>query len=249
MSKSYSPAWRLFTVIVFRPLLHVLVRNKWEGQENIPKSGPVIIAPNHMSYADWGTDSLFFYEAGRYPTFLIKASAFKVPFIGKMLYGAGQIPVNRGAADAAQGAQAGRAGAQGRRGGDHLPRGNRHPRPGPVADGGQDRRRPGGPRHRRAGDPRRALGYPRRPPLRQQEAQAVATANRPYGSRQAGRPVGMGRQADLGAGPARRHRRDHGRRDGPGGVAARRGTARRYRSTWPSRTRPAPSIGTDPASS
>jgi 1-acyl-sn-glycerol-3-phosphate acyltransferase len=102
MSKSYSPGWRLFTVIVFRPLLHILVRNKWEGQENIPKSGPVIIAPNHMSYADWGTDSLFFYESGRYPTFLIKASAFKVPFIGKMLYGAGQIPVNRGAADAAQ---------------------------------------------------------------------------------------------------------------------------------------------------
>ena len=62
---------------------------------------PVIIAPNHMSYADWGTDCLFFYEAGRYPTFLVKASAFKVPFIGKLLYGCGQIPVNRGAADAA----------------------------------------------------------------------------------------------------------------------------------------------------
>src|SRR6201986_4759115 len=101
MSKSYSPAWRLFTVIVFRPLLHILVRNKGEGQENIPKTGPVIIAPNHMSYADWGTDCLFFYETGRYPTFLIKASAFKVPFIGRMLYGCGQIPVNRGAADAA----------------------------------------------------------------------------------------------------------------------------------------------------
>ncbi len=101
MSKSYSPAWRLFTVIVFRPLLHLLVRNKWEGQENIPKTGPVIIAPNHMSYADWGTDALFFYDAGRYPTFLIKSSAFKVKFIGKMLYGCGQIPVNRGAADAA----------------------------------------------------------------------------------------------------------------------------------------------------
>jgi 1-acyl-sn-glycerol-3-phosphate acyltransferase len=101
MSKSYSPGWRLFTVIVFRPLLQILVRNKWEGQENIPKSGPVIIAPNHMSYADWGTDALFFQANGRYPTFLIKASAFKVPFIGKMLYGCGQIPVNRGAADAA----------------------------------------------------------------------------------------------------------------------------------------------------
>ena len=101
MSKSYSPAWRLFTVVLFRPALRVLVRNKWAGRENIPKSGPVIIAPNHMSYADWGTDALFFYESGRYPTFMIKASAFKVRFIGKMLYGCGQIPVNRGAKDAA----------------------------------------------------------------------------------------------------------------------------------------------------
>jgi 1-acyl-sn-glycerol-3-phosphate acyltransferase len=101
MSKSYSPAWRLFTVIVFRPLLHVLVRNKWSGRENIPRTGPVILAPNHMSYADWGTDAVFFYSAGRYPTFMIKKSAFNVPFIGRMLYGCGQIPVNRGGADAA----------------------------------------------------------------------------------------------------------------------------------------------------
>lgn len=100
-SYSYSRAWRLVTVIVFRPVLRVLVRHKWEGRENIPKSGPVIIAPNHMSYADWGTDALFFYESGRFPTFLIKSSAFKVPVIGKLLYGCGQIPVNRGAADAA----------------------------------------------------------------------------------------------------------------------------------------------------
>src|SRR5215470_163878 len=101
MSKSYSPAWRLFTVILFRPLLAVLVRNKWAGQENIPRTGPVIIAPNHMSYADWGTDALFFQAgAGRFPTFMIKASAFKVRFLGKLLYGCGQIPVNRGASDA-----------------------------------------------------------------------------------------------------------------------------------------------------
>jgi 1-acyl-sn-glycerol-3-phosphate acyltransferase len=101
MSKSYSPAWRLFTVIVFRPLLHVLVRNKWSGRENIPKTGPVILAPNHMSYADWGTDAIFFYASGRYPTFMIKRSAFTVPFIGRMLRGCGQIPVDRSGKDAA----------------------------------------------------------------------------------------------------------------------------------------------------
>jgi 1-acyl-sn-glycerol-3-phosphate acyltransferase len=100
-SKSYSPFWRLISVIVLAPLLSVLIRNKWEGQENIPKKGGVIFAPNHMSYVDWGTDALFFYRSGRYPTFMIKASAFKVKGIGPFLYKAGQLPVHRGRADAA----------------------------------------------------------------------------------------------------------------------------------------------------
>jgi 1-acyl-sn-glycerol-3-phosphate acyltransferase len=101
MSKSYSPTWRLISVIVLRPLLHLLVRNKWQGRENIPRTGGIILAPNHLSYADWGTDCLFFYECGRYPTFLIKASAFEVKGIGPFLHKAGQLPVNRGRADAA----------------------------------------------------------------------------------------------------------------------------------------------------
>jgi 1-acyl-sn-glycerol-3-phosphate acyltransferase len=92
----------MFTVILFRPVISALLRNKWAGQENIPRQGPVILAPNHMSYLDWGTDSVFFYGSGRYPTFMIKASAWKVPFIGRLLVGCGQIPVNRGGKDAAQ---------------------------------------------------------------------------------------------------------------------------------------------------
>ena len=100
-SYSYSPTWRLISVIVLRPLLRLLIRNKLAGRENIPKTGGVILAPNHLSYADWGTDALFFYESGRYPTFLIKASAFGIKGIGPFLYKAGQLPVHRGRADAA----------------------------------------------------------------------------------------------------------------------------------------------------
>ncbi len=92
MSKSYSPTWRLISVIVLRPLLTLLIRNKWSGRENIPKKGGVILAPNHLSYVDWGTDALFFQANGRYPTFLIKAAAFKVKGIGPFLYKAGQLP-------------------------------------------------------------------------------------------------------------------------------------------------------------
>lgn len=100
MSKPYSPTWRLISVIVLRPLLRLLVRNKWSGQENIPAAGGIILAPNHMSYADWGTDALFFQANGRYPTFLIKSSIFEIKGIGPFLYKAGQLPVHRGRADA-----------------------------------------------------------------------------------------------------------------------------------------------------
>jgi len=101
MTKAYSPTWRLISVIVLRPLLTILIRNKWSGTENIPRKGPVIIAPNHVSYVDWGTDALFLQANGRYPTFMIKASMFKVTFIGWFLHKAGQLPVHRGRTDAA----------------------------------------------------------------------------------------------------------------------------------------------------
>ncbi len=101
MSKPYSPTWRLISVIVLRPLLQLLIRNKWAGRQNIPRTGGIILAPNHLSYADWGTDALFFYRSGRYPTYLIKAEAFEVKGIGPFLRKAGQLPVNRGRADAA----------------------------------------------------------------------------------------------------------------------------------------------------
>jgi 1-acyl-sn-glycerol-3-phosphate acyltransferase len=45
--------------------------------------------------------ALFIHEAGRYPAFLIKSSAFNVKVIGPFLRAAGQFPVNRGGTDAA----------------------------------------------------------------------------------------------------------------------------------------------------
>jgi 1-acyl-sn-glycerol-3-phosphate acyltransferase len=97
----YSKFWRAVSVIVLRPLLHLLINNKHAGRSNIPNKGGVILAPNHLSYMDWGTDALFCYEAGRYPVFMIKGSMFRIKGIGPFLYKAGQLPVNRGAADAA----------------------------------------------------------------------------------------------------------------------------------------------------
>jgi len=97
----YSKFWRALSVMVLRPSLHLLINNKHAGRSNIPKKGGVILAPNHISYVDWGTDALFCREAGRYPVFMIKGSMFRVKGIGPFLYKAGQLPVNRGATDAA----------------------------------------------------------------------------------------------------------------------------------------------------
>jgi 1-acyl-sn-glycerol-3-phosphate acyltransferase len=98
----YSRLWRAVSVMVLRPLLHLLIRNRWSGRENIPKADGMILAPNHLSYVDWGIDALFCKDAvKRYPVFMIKASAFNVPFIGNFLHKAGQLPVHRGRADAA----------------------------------------------------------------------------------------------------------------------------------------------------
>jgi 1-acyl-sn-glycerol-3-phosphate acyltransferase len=45
----------------------------------------VIFAANHLSYADWAPDALFLRSCGRYPVFLVKASAFEVKGIGAVL--------------------------------------------------------------------------------------------------------------------------------------------------------------------
>ena len=97
----YSRGWRLFTVIILRPLLRLLMRYKWQGKENFPRSGGVIVAPNHLSYADWGAIALFTNVVGhRFPVFMIKSAVFSVKFIGPLMYKDGQLPVYRGRGDA-----------------------------------------------------------------------------------------------------------------------------------------------------
>ena len=99
--RSYSPGWRRFSVLVLQPLLHALIKQQMQGREHVPPDGGVILAPNHLSYADWGTVALFSHESGRYPTFLIKSPIFNVKIIGPILRKLGQLPVYRNRGDAA----------------------------------------------------------------------------------------------------------------------------------------------------
>jgi 1-acyl-sn-glycerol-3-phosphate acyltransferase len=98
---SYSVAWRNLTKIVLRPLIPVLMKRDWHGQENFPADGGMILAANHLSYADVLALCLFTDGAGRYPVFLAKSSLFTIKFLGQVIRKTGQLPVYRGQADAA----------------------------------------------------------------------------------------------------------------------------------------------------
>ena len=84
------------------PLLAAVSKRDWSGGSHIPQSGPAIAASNHLSYADAFFLAQFLYLNGRAPRFIGKKSVFEIPIIGKILYGAGQIPVDRETGDAKQ---------------------------------------------------------------------------------------------------------------------------------------------------
>ncbi|QKG25979.1 lysophospholipid acyltransferase family protein [Actinomadura verrucosospora] len=101
MGHGYSPGWRKLTIVVLRPLLFGLLRRDWRGRGNVPRTGGVIIAANHISESDPLALAHFVYESGRYPVYLAKAALFSTPIVGAAMRGTGQIPVYRDSADAA----------------------------------------------------------------------------------------------------------------------------------------------------
>ena len=114
MKISYDPpkgkplgvtGWFRFGAGVLRPLLNLVAKRDWRHGYNIPKSGAAIAVCNHISYLDPLTFTHFLYNNGRAVRYLAKASVFKVPFVGRVLLGAGQIPVERETANASDALQ------------------------------------------------------------------------------------------------------------------------------------------------
>jgi 1-acyl-sn-glycerol-3-phosphate acyltransferase len=94
--------------IAIGPLLRVVFRPRVSGAENVPDEGPAILASNHLSYADWLFMPL---TLPRRVTFVAKAEYFNSPgikgwFQKKFFSGAGQVPIDRSGANAAEGALA-----------------------------------------------------------------------------------------------------------------------------------------------
>ena len=81
------------------PLLRGWLRLRYEGLERIPEQGPAIVACNHISYLDPLTNGDAVDRAGRRARFLAKQELFRIPVVGTVLRGAGQIAVARGSRD------------------------------------------------------------------------------------------------------------------------------------------------------
>ncbi len=117
MRRGHSAVWQAVTVSIVRPLLFALTRREWRGQHNIPRTGGMILAANHLSWTDPLALAHFVYLRGRWPLYLAKSQLFEIRGLGYALRRLGQIPVYRNTTDAAH---ALRAAEQGLRDGGCL---------------------------------------------------------------------------------------------------------------------------------
>lgn len=97
---------------LMRPILLVITKRHWQGQEHIPASGGVIIVANHNSVVDPPLMAHYVWDAGRSPRFLAKSSLFTQPVVGWALRAAAQIPVYRQSREAGKAFEAAVAAVQ-----------------------------------------------------------------------------------------------------------------------------------------
>lgn len=98
--------WYRFAITLLRPVLSLVTRRDWRGAQNLPGTGGLVVVANHVSHLDPFTLAHYLHDHGRLPRFLAKASVFDVPFVGRVVRGAEQIPVYRESQDASRAYQA-----------------------------------------------------------------------------------------------------------------------------------------------
>lgn len=97
MDDALGTLWYRFILFLARHLAFpVLGGFKSIGAKNIPDTGPVIIAPNHMSMLD---PPLTACGMNRALTFMAKEELFKPLFLGWLIRSVGAFPIKRGEND------------------------------------------------------------------------------------------------------------------------------------------------------
>jgi 1-acyl-sn-glycerol-3-phosphate acyltransferase len=90
----------LLAKAILKPWLVLWFRWRVFGAENIPRTGPAILAVNHISFMDPFAAAYLVDSRKRRPRFLAKSELFQDKRISWLLRGAGQIEVRRGTAKA-----------------------------------------------------------------------------------------------------------------------------------------------------
>ncbi len=90
------------TVRLGRVALRALqVTSRWSGEEHLPEHGPVLLASNHVAFADF----LFVGQAalarGRHVRFLARHDVWHAPLVGRAMTAMRHVPVDRRAPAAA----------------------------------------------------------------------------------------------------------------------------------------------------
>jgi 1-acyl-sn-glycerol-3-phosphate acyltransferase len=93
--------WQLTYGVLYIPV-STFVRLRYVDAERLPRSGPVIVAANHVSHADPLLLAKLILDTGRVPRFLAKDSLFRGRVLGRALRGMGHIAVERNSLDAQQ---------------------------------------------------------------------------------------------------------------------------------------------------
>ena len=81
---------------LFRPEAFPYARFDIRGLENIPRSGPVLLATNHRSYFDVAAIGIVAARLGRPVRFMAKREVFDAPIVGHLARALGGIQVDRG---------------------------------------------------------------------------------------------------------------------------------------------------------
>jgi 1-acyl-sn-glycerol-3-phosphate acyltransferase len=95
MTYRYSQGWRAVTIAVVPPLSRAIASRDWRGMKHVPRTGGLVVAANHISEADPLALCYYLWASGHYPVFLAKSALFGGGFVGRVVRGTGQIPVDR----------------------------------------------------------------------------------------------------------------------------------------------------------
>jgi 1-acyl-sn-glycerol-3-phosphate acyltransferase len=89
---------RMIAYMVLRPLYFIYVWGglRFEGKENVPQKGGVLITPNHICYLDPPTVAM---AAPRHAYIMAWDALFKIPVLGTLITWLRAFPVKPGTAD------------------------------------------------------------------------------------------------------------------------------------------------------